>query len=103
MNKLSKERILLSVLLLFIGLLISVPVVNKYIHLHNYFVCFVFNLPYEGASLLRLQEVIVCFVCRNQISPYNGAGILSELLCVKLLIQQMAGAKVLQKLCKIFL
>ncbi len=36
MNKLSKARILLIVLLLFVGALISVLVVNKYIRLHSY-------------------------------------------------------------------
>ena len=62
MNKLSKERILLSVLLLFIGLLISVPVVNKYIHLHNYLELLVYLITPLGIIATALFLAFNCSI-----------------------------------------
>ena len=63
MNKLSKERILLSVLLLFIGLLISVLVVYKYIRLHSYLELLVYLITPLGIIATAL---FLAFNCSNK-------------------------------------
>ena len=64
MNKLSKERILLIVLLLFVGVLISVLVVNKYIRLHSYLELLVYLITPLGiiATALFLAFNIIAWV-----------------------------------------
>ena len=67
------------------------------------FIHAVFQFPDKGAPLLHLQKIIVGFIRCNQISPDNAAGIFPALGYIKFLIEQIARAKMKEKIGKIFL